>query len=88
MKNTGCLVANDSNKERCKPLNANLQRLGVRNAIVTNHDGRAFPKVMGGFNRFYVVFLCSNESRVLLDAPCTGLGIIARDPSAKLQKVT
>ncbi|KAH8067527.1 rRNA (cytosine-C5-)-methyltransferase [Aureococcus anophagefferens] len=50
---------------------ANLHRLGVSNAVVCCHDGRAFPGVMGGFDR------------VLLDAPCTGLGVISRDQSIK-----
>jgi ribosomal RNA methyltransferase Nop2 len=53
---------------------ANLHRLGVANAIVVNYDGRAFPQVMGGFDS------------VLLDAPCTGTGVIARDPSVKISK--
>lgn len=74
MKNTGMLVANDVNKDRLKSLSANVHRLGVRNCVVTNYDGREFPKMMGGFDR------------VLLDAPCTGLGIIARDPSVKISK--
>lgn len=74
MKNTGLIVANDSNKERLKSLNANLARLGVRNSIVCNYDGRQFFKVMSGFDR------------VLLDAPCSGLGVISRDPSVKVQK--
>ena len=56
------LIANDASKERLRALQANLSRLGVRNSIVLNCDGRDFPKVMGGFDR------------VLLDAPCTGLG--------------
>lgn len=75
MKNTGCLYANDVNKPRIKSLSANLHRLGVRNAIVTNCDGKDFPKIMGGFDR------------ILLDAPCTGTGVISKDPSAKTQKV-
>ena len=32
------------------------------------------PEVMGGFDR------------VLLDAPCSGLGVISRDPSVKLNR--
>ena len=74
MKNTGYVFANDSNKDRCKALRANIQRLGIRNAVVSNLDGRKLPKVVGGFDR------------ILLDAPCTGLGVISRDPSVKTQK--
>lgn len=51
-----------------------LSRLGVRNCIVSNLDGRSFPAVGGGYDR------------VLLDAPCTGLGVVSRDPSVKLTK--
>lgn len=74
MKNTGTLVANDVHPDRLKSLSANLHRLGVRNAIVTNYDGKEFPTVMAGFDR------------VLLDAPCTGTGVIARDASVKVSK--
>ena len=74
MGNSGTLVANDASKERLRALQANLSRLGVRNAIVVNADGRDFPKLMGGFDR------------VLLDAPCTGLGVISKDPSVKAEK--
>ncbi len=74
MKNAGLLVANDVNRDRTKALSANLQRMGARNAVVCNYDGKEFPKVIGGFDR------------VLLDAPCTGLGVISRDPSVKTQK--
>lgn len=75
MKNTGVLMANDANKERLSALIANVHRMGVTNCIVSNLDGRRFPKVCGGFDR------------VLLDAPCAGLGVISRDQSVKLQKV-
>ena len=74
MSNSGTLVANDASKERLRALQANLSRLGVRNSIVINADGRDFPKLMGGFDR------------VLLDAPCTGLGVISKDPSVKASK--
>lgn len=74
MKNTGALVANDLKKERLKSLSANLHRLGVSNTVVVNYDGRKMP---GIFQKF---------DRVLLDAPCTGLGVISRDPQIKVQK--
>jgi ribosomal RNA methyltransferase Nop2 len=74
MKNTGVLIANDLKKERLKSLYANLHRLGVNNTIVTNYDGRKLPNIFTKFDR------------VLLDAPCTGLGVISRDPQIKVQK--
>ncbi|KAI8907672.1 NOL1/NOP2/sun family RNA met [Powellomyces hirtus] len=73
-KNTGCLFANDANKDRLKSLIANCHRLGVKNTVVSHHDGREFPTVIGGFDR------------VLLDAPCSGTGVISKDPSVKINK--
>mmetsp|Transcript_10461 Transcript_10461/g.15936 ORF Transcript_10461/g.15936 Transcript_10461/m.15936 type:complete len:548 (+) Transcript_10461:75-1718(+) len=74
MKNSGTVVANDLKAQRQKATVANLHRMGVKNAIVCCYDGRKIPKIMRGFDR------------VLLDAPCSGLGIISRDQSVKLQR--
>lgn len=74
MKNTGMVLANDKNKNRIKALVGNTHRLGCSNVVTCNYDGRSFPTIQGGFDR------------VLLDAPCSGTGVIAKDPSAKQSK--
>ena len=70
----GVLVANDVNKDRLKAVVGNIHRLGVKNTIVCSYDGRKFPTVMTGFDR------------ILLDAPCSGTGVISKDPSVKTSK--
>ena len=74
MKNKGVIIANDSKKERTKALFYNCQRMGLTNVIITNFDGRRFPNCVKKFDR------------VLLDAPCTGLGVISRDQSIKVKR--
>ena len=74
MKNSGTLIANDLKMERQKATVANLHRLGVKNAVVCCYDGRKIGSNMKGFDR------------VLLDAPCSGLGVISRDQSVKIQR--
>nr|CAG4637053.1 EOG090X07AW [Ceriodaphnia reticulata]SVE72972.1 EOG090X07AW [Ceriodaphnia reticulata] len=74
MKNTGMLFANDANPDRARAIVGNLHRLGVTNAVVMTYDGKILPKMSRGYNR------------VLLDAPCSGSGVISKDPSAKTSK--
>lgn len=74
MRNSGLLYANDANKDRCKAVVGNLHRLGITNTVICNYDGRKLPGIMKSFDR------------VLLDAPCSGTGVIAKDPSVKTSK--
>ncbi|KCZ80244.1 hypothetical protein H312_02367, partial [Anncaliia algerae PRA339] len=59
------LVANDVNKERMYSLKSNYNRLGINNVIITNYDARTIE--LKKFNK------------ILLDAPCSGTGVIHKD---------
>jgi NOL1/NOP2/sun family putative RNA methylase len=71
MRNTGLIVANDSNKRRIRGLTGNLDRTGALNAVVTCQPGRVFGK-----------FLPDHFDRVLLDAPCSAEGTIRKSYAA------
>ncbi|KAG5682901.1 hypothetical protein PVAND_012219 [Polypedilum vanderplanki] len=74
MKNTGVLFSNDVNKDRIHAIVGNFHRLGIVNSVVTCVNGVDYKKFIGGFDR------------VLLDAPCTGSGVISKDESVKTSK--
>lgn len=68
MENRGALVCNDVSSARVKPLVSNLQRFGVMNCVVTLNDGARFHRWARGL-----------FDRVLVDAPCSSLGIASKD---------
>lgn len=70
MQNTGLLVANEAQSKRMPALVGNLERCGVFNAIITLGPGTLMARY---FHNYF--------DRVLLDAPCSGDGIVRKDRS-------
>jgi NOL1/NOP2/sun family putative RNA methylase len=71
MENEGIIVASEISSNRCRILRSNLSRMGVRNTIILNMDSRNISSLNMEFDK------------VLLDAPCSGSGIIIADKSRK-----
>ncbi len=63
----GVLISNEIDKSRCKILYSNIERMGLKNVIITNEK----PENLANFyqNTFDVV---------LVDAPCSGEGMFRR----------
>lgn len=75
MKNQGRIIAADLYPHRLKLVQAAAKRLGIQIIRTENFDGRALPaKWQGAFQR------------VLLDAPCSGLGVIRRKGDLKWKR--
>lgn len=74
MNNQGKLILLERNERRIPALEVNLRRLGITNSIVLNHDATHLEK------------LNIKADRILLDAPCTGEGLIRQDKSRKKSK--
>lgn len=71
MGNRGAILANEYSASRVKVLHANLSRCGVSNTAMTHFDGRVFgPALPECFDA------------VLLDAPCSGGGVVRKDADA------
>ena len=67
----GFLVSNEINPSRAKILSENIERMGIRNAIVTNES----PARLTDF------FSCFFD-KILVDAPCSGEGMFRKNPDA------
>ncbi len=71
MNNRGAILANEYSASRVKVLHANLSRCGVSNVALTHFDGRVFGAA-----------LPESFDAILLDAPCSGEGVVRKDPDA------
>ncbi|MFX1558945.1 MAG: RsmB/NOP family class I SAM-dependent RNA methyltransferase, partial [Promethearchaeota archaeon] len=74
MRNEGFLILIDFNKNRIPALEMNIRRLGIFNSIIMNYNAIDLPK------------LNVKADKILLDAPCTGEGLIIQDPKRKTSK--
>ena len=74
MDNQGTLVLIERNRKRIPALEVNLHRMGIMNSIVINHDAINIER------------LNIKADKILLDAPCTGEGLIRQDKSRKQSK--
>jgi NOL1/NOP2/sun family putative RNA methylase len=71
MENQGALLATDISRDRIRSLRSNLSRLRVENTLAIRMDAA----LLAGIG--------IKADAVLLDAPCTGEGLIPVDPSRK-----
>jgi 16S rRNA (cytosine967-C5)-methyltransferase len=67
----GEVVAVEKHPGRARELEENVRRLGADNVTVICADGLELPAELGGFDR------------ALVDAPCSGLGILASRPDLR-----
>lgn len=78
MENKGILIANDVEGSRLKPLNINLQRMGVTNTLITLNAFQEHKKSPRPRNPFQQDYPKGFFDRILVDAPCSGTGTIRR----------
>jgi len=74
MKNEGMVVAIEQDRKRLASLESNILRCNATNTIVMRGDA----KKIGELN--------IQPDRILLDAPCSGEGLLPIDPSRKTSK--
>ena len=67
----GEVVAVEVHEGRARELEENVRRLGATNVTVVRADGRELPPELAGFDR------------ALVDAPCSGLGVLAARPDLR-----
>ena len=67
----GDVTAVEIDRNRARELRENMVRLGATNVTVVEADGTALPPGLDGFDR------------ALVDAPCSGLGVLAQRPDLR-----
>ena len=81
MRNQGRIVAMDRHKDRVVRLEENCRRLSATAVMPVVGDARRPAEALS-------THVLASVDRVLLDAPCSGLGVLRRHPEAKPKKHT
>lgn len=71
MMGEGLLISNEIHPARAKILSENIERMGIRNACVTNETPAHLAEVFPGY-----------FDRILVDAPCSGEGMFRKNEGA------
>lgn len=71
LMDTGIVVSNEYVKNRCTTLLSNIERMGIKNSVVTSCDTKYFKET------FFGVF-----DLVIADAPCSGEGMFRKSTDA------
>ncbi|MHA2146882.1 MAG: NOL1/NOP2/sun family putative RNA methylase, partial [Candidatus Thorarchaeota archaeon] len=74
MQNSGMVISVEQDRIRMSSLKSNIIRCGVTNSLVVRGDARKLDNL--GYE----------PDRILLDAPCSGEGLIPLDPTRKTSK--
>lgn len=72
LQGEGLLVANEFYSSRAKILSQNIERMGVRNAVVLNEST---DRIADYLSEFF--------DKVMVDAPCSGEGMFRKDEAAR-----
>lgn len=75
MGDRGSIIARDINRSKLKMVQENCSRLGIKSVTTQVYDAEVLDNTLIG-----------KADRVLVDAPCSGLGIIRRKPDIKWKK--
>lgn len=71
LKGKGILVANEIIPKRSVVLSDNIERMGIKNALVTNENPKKLSEKFPGF-----------FNKIIVDAPCSGEGMFRKEPRA------
>ena len=75
MNNTGRIIASDIYRRKLDLVDKEARRLGITNIVTRSWDATRVDSSM-----------IEKADRVLVDAPCTGLGVVRRKPEIKYKE--